>query len=104
MDTREYLVDVILLAVLVISTLVLVVSLNFDIIKSIASALMMISLGGLVFLVHRKVRQIERALSQRERMIRMNMEEIAAKLSQKYESHMAHVDAIVEEIAKRVYR
>lgn len=104
MDTREYLVDVILLAVLVISTLVLVISLNFDIIKSIASALMMISLGGLVFLVHRKVRQIEKSLSQRERMIRMNMEEIATKLSQKYESHMAHVDAIVEEIAKRVYR
>lgn len=104
MDAREYLVDALLLFVLVISTLVLVFSLNFDLIKSLAAALMMISLGGLIFLVHWKVRRIERALTQRERMIRMNMEEIATKMSQKYESHVAHIDGIIEEISKRVYR
>jgi len=104
MDAREYLADALLLFVLVISTLVLVFSLNFDLIKSLAAALMMISLGGLIFLVHWKVRRIERALSQRERMIRMNMEEIATKMAQKYESHVAHIDGIIEEISKRVYR
>lgn len=104
MDTQEYVVDALLLVVLVISTLILVFSLNFDLIKSLAAALMMISLGGLIFLVHWKVRRIEKALTQRERMIRMNMEEIATMMSQKYENHVLHIDAIIEEITKRVYR
>lgn len=104
MDTQEYVVDALLLVVLVISTLILVFSLNFDLIKSLAAALMMISLGGLIFLVHWKVRRIEKTLTQRERMIRMNMEEIATMMSQKYENHVSHIDAIIEEITKRVYR
>ncbi|MCQ8894702.1 MAG: hypothetical protein NQU46_08775 [Methanolinea sp.] len=104
MDTREYVVDALLLIILVISTLILVFNLNFDLIKSLAAALMMISLGGLIFLVHWKVRRIEKTLTQRERMIRMNMEEIATKMAQKYESHVSHIDSIVEEFAKRVYR
>ncbi len=104
MDTREYFVDALLLVVLVISTLILVFSLNFDLIKSLASTLMIASLGGLIFLVHHKVRRIEKALAHREKMIRMNMEEIATKMSQKYESHVSHIDAIIEEVTKRVYR
>lgn len=104
MDIREYLGDVILLVILVISTLVLVFNLNFDLIKSVAAALMMLSLGGLIFLVHWKVRLIEKSLTNRERMVRMNMEEIAAKMAQKYDSHVSHIDGVVEEFSKRVYR
>lgn len=104
MDIREYLGDVILLLILVISTLILVFNLNFDLIKSLAAALMMLSLGGLIFLVHWKVRRIERSLANRERMIRMNMEEIATKMAQKYDSHVSQIDSVVEEFAKRIYR
>lgn len=104
MDIREYLGDVLLLVILVISTLVLVFNLNFDLIKSVAAALMMLSLGGLIFLVHWKVRLIEKSLINRERMVRLNMEEIAAKMAQKYDSHVSHIDGVVEEFSKRVYR
>jgi len=104
MDIREYLGDVLLLVILVISTLVLVFNLNFDLIKSVAAALMMLSLGGLIFLVHWKVRLIEKSLTNRERMVRLNMEEIAAKMAQKYDSHVSHIDRVVEEFSKRVYR
>ena len=104
MDIREYLGDVILLVILVISTLVLVFNLNFDLIKSVAAALMMLSLGGLIFLVHWKVRLIEKSLANRERMVRLNMEEVAAKMAQKYDSHVSHIDGVVEEFSKRVYR
>ncbi|MGV8129550.1 MAG: hypothetical protein ACP5NN_06640 [Methanolinea sp.] len=104
MDIREYLGDVLLLVILVISILVLVFNLNFDLIKSVAAALMMLSLGGLIFLVHWKVRLIEKSLTNRERMVRLNMEEIAAKMAQKYDSHVSHIDGVVEEFSKRVYR
>jgi len=104
MDLREYLGDVLLLLILVISTLVLVFNLNFDLIKSVAAALMMLSLGGLIFLIHWKVRLIEKSLANRERMFRMNMEEIATKMAHKYDSHVSHIDGVVEEFAKRVYR
>ncbi|HNQ29730.1 MAG: hypothetical protein A4E36_01340 [Methanoregulaceae archaeon PtaB.Bin009] len=104
MDIREYLGDLLLLLILVISTLILVFNLNFDLIKSFAAALMMLSLGGLIFLVHWKVRRIEKNLANRERMVRMNMEEIAAKMAQKYDTHVSHIDSVVEEFAKRIYR
>ncbi len=65
---------------------------------------MMLSLGGLIFLVHWKVRRIEKNLANRERMVRMNMEEIAAKMAQKYDTHVSHIDSVVEEFAKRIYR
>ncbi len=38
MDIREYLGDLLLLLILVISTLILVFNLNFDLIKSFAAA------------------------------------------------------------------
>jgi F0F1-type ATP synthase membrane subunit b/b' len=104
MDIREYLGDMLLLAVLVVSTLVLVFNLRFDLINSIAAALMMLSIGGLIFLVHWKVRRIEKSLYNRERMIRVNLEEISTKMAQRYEASMAHVNSVVEEFAKRVYR
>jgi len=37
-------------------------------------------------------------------MVRLNMEEIAAKMAQKYDSHVSHIDGVVEEFSKRVYR
>jgi len=104
MDIHEYLGDLLLLLILVISTLVLVFHLNLDLVKSFAAALMMLSLGGLIFLVHWKVRMIEKSLLNRERMVRMNMEEIATKMAQKYDSHVSHIDGVVEEFSKRVYR
>ncbi|MDD1716495.1 MAG: hypothetical protein LUQ01_05800 [Methanolinea sp.] len=104
MDIREYIGDILLLLILVISTLILVMNLHFDLMNSIAVALMMLSLGGMIFLVHWKVRNIEKNLINRERMIRVNLEEIATKMAQKYDSTVDHIDGVVEEFAKRVYR
>lgn len=104
MNIKDFIGDVILLLVLVIATLFLAFNQNFDWINTIAIVLIMLSLGGLIVLVHYSVISIEQEMINRERMIRVNLEEISMKMTQKYDSTIAHVEDIVEEFSKRVYR
>jgi hypothetical protein len=104
MDVQEYIADIVLVAVLVISTIVLVVRLYYDLTIVVSATLMMLSLGTLLVMIHRKIRLIERNMVNRERMIRVNLEEISNKMSHKYDSTIAHIDGVMDEFSKRVYR
>jgi hypothetical protein len=104
MDVHEYIADIVLVAVLVISTIVLVVRLYYDLTIVVSATLMMLSLGTLLVMIHRKIRLIERNMVSRERMIRVNLEEISTKMSHKYDSTITHIDGVLDEISKRVYR
>jgi len=59
MDVREYAGDIILVAVLVISAVVLISRLYYDLIIVTSAFLMALSLGLFLLMIHRKIRVIE---------------------------------------------
>ena len=104
MNISEYIGDIILLLVLAISTLLLASNQNFNPVNTLAILAIVLSLGGLMVLIHYSVMRVEKEMINRERMIRVNLEEISLKMAQKYDNTIAHVDGVVEEFSKRVYR
>jgi hypothetical protein len=104
MDIPEYLPDTVLTAVMVISTIFLIMRFWQDITIAIAAALMMLALGGLFLSLQIKVRNLEKNVITRERMLRSNLEEISGRMNQKYDQTTAHLDELVSEISKRAYK
>ena len=104
MDIPEYLPDILLTAVMVISTIFLILRFWQDVTIAIAAALMMLALGGLFLSLQIKVRNLEKNVITRERMLRSNLEEISGRMNQKYDQTTAHLDELVGEISKRAYK
>jgi hypothetical protein len=104
MDIREFTGDIILIVIAVISAVVLVLLMRSDPAIATAAGVLMLAIGGLFLSLHRKIRIMEKNIYNRERMTRVNLEEIAMKMSHKYDKTIAHFDEIVEEFSKRVYR
>ena len=104
MDIPEYLPDILLTAVMVISTLVLILRFWQDLTVAIAAALMMLSLGGLFLSLEIKVRNLESNVITRERMLRSNLEEISTHMTAEYDKTTAHLEDLVTELSKRVYK
>jgi len=104
MDIPEYLPDILLTAVIVISTIFLILRFWQDVTIAIAAALMMLALGGLFLSLQIKVRNLEKNVITRERMLRSNLEEISGRMNQKYDQTTAHLDELVAEISKRAYK
>jgi len=104
MDIPEYLPDIILTGVMVISTLVLILRFWQDLIIAVAAALMMLSLGGLFLSLQIKVRNLEKNVITRERMLRTNLEEISGNMTEKYDTTTAKLEGLITELSKRVYK
>jgi len=104
MEIREYLIDILLTVVMIISTLVLILRFWQDLTIAIAAILMTLSLGGLFLSLQVKVRHLERSVITRERMLRTNLEEMAKRMAQKYDMALSHLDELIGEYSKRVYR
>jgi len=104
MEIREYFIDLILTAVMIISTLVLILRFWQDLTIAVAAVLMMLSLGGLFLSLQVKVRHLERSVISRERMLRTNLEEISKRMAQKHDMAISHLDELIGEYSKRVYR
>jgi hypothetical protein len=104
MDIREYLIDILLTIVMIISTLVLILRFWQDLTIAIAAVLMMLSLGGLFLSLQIKVRRLEQNVISRERMLRSNLEEISSRMAQKYDMAITHLDELVTEMSKRAYK
>lgn len=104
MDIPEYLPDMALTAVMVISTLFLILRFWQDLTIAIAAALMMLSLGGLFLSLEIKVKNLEKNVVLRERMLRTNLEEISAAMNEKYDQTSTHLEDLVSELAKRAYK
>jgi hypothetical protein len=104
MEIREYLIDLILTVVMIISTLVLILRFWQDLTIAVAAVLMMLSLGGLFLSMQVKVRRLERSVISRERMLRSNLEEISKRMAQKHDMAISHLDELIGEYSKRVYR
>jgi uncharacterized protein YlxW (UPF0749 family) len=104
MEIREYAIDLVLTVVMIISTLVLILRFWQDLTIAIAAVLMMLSLGGLFLSMQVKVRKLERSVISRERMLRTNLEEISKRMAQKHDMAISHLDELVSEYSRRVYR
>jgi hypothetical protein len=104
MDIREYIVDVILAVLLVISTLVLVMRLWQDLIIAVATVLMMSAFGGLFLSLAMKIRQLDESVMSRERTMRVNLEDLSNRMGQKYDNTIAHMEGIVNDLSRRMYR
>jgi hypothetical protein len=104
MEIREYFIDIVLTVVMIISTLVLILRFWQDLTIAIAAVLMTLSLGGLFLSMQVKVRRLERSVISRERMLRTNLEEISKRMAQKHDMAISHLDELVAEYSRRVYR
>ncbi len=104
MDIRDYARDIILIIILVIATLALVTRLWYDTTIALGAMLMVLSLGGLLLSQSIRIRSLERSIQVRDKAIRANLEEISAKMIQKYDASAAHLDDVVNELGKRIYR
>ena len=104
MEIREYAIDLVLTVVMIISTLVLILRFWQDLTIAIAAVLMMLSLGGLFLSMQVKVRKLERSVISRERMLRTNLEEISKRMAQKHDMAISHLDDLISDYSRRVYR
>jgi hypothetical protein len=104
MDIREYLGDIILIIILAASTWWLFSLLRASTEIIIGFLLVVLSFAGLVLILHYKIRVIEQNITNRERMISLNLEEISVKMGQRYDASIARIESIVEEVSRRVYR
>ena len=104
MEIREFLPDIILTVIMVVSTLVLILRFWQDLTIAIAAALMMLSIGGLFLSLEVKMRRLEQSVVTRERMLRTNLEEISTRMVDKYDMAITHLDELVAEMARRAYK
>jgi hypothetical protein len=104
MDIRDYARDIILIIILLIATLALVTRLWYDSTIALGAMLMMLSLGALLLSQSIRIRSLERSIQVRDKAIRANLEEISAKMIQKYDASASHLDDVVNEFGKRIYR
>jgi len=104
MEIHEFLPDIILTVIMVISTLVLILRFWQDLTIAIAAALMMLSIGGLFLSLEVKMRRLEQSVVTRERMLRTNLEEISTRMVDKYDMAISHLDELVAEMGRRAYK
>ncbi len=104
MEIRDFVGDIALTIIMVVSTLVLVLRLWQDLTIAVAATLMMLSLGGLFLSLGVKIRHLDMSVIARERTMRVNLEEISNMMSKKYENTVAHLDEIVQDLSRRMYR
>jgi hypothetical protein len=104
MEIREFIADIVLIIILVVSSLVLVLRLWQDLTIAVAATLMMLSFGGLFLSMSAKIRHLDASVIARERTMRVNLEEISNMMSKKYENTVTHLDEIVQDLSRRMYR
>ncbi len=104
MEIQEFSADIVLAATLVLSSLLLIHRVWSDPIATAGAVVMMIALSGLFFLLHRRISLLERSLASYQRTTRVNLEEIADTMLAQYNRTSSHVDEVVNEISRRVYR
>jgi hypothetical protein len=104
MNVREYLPEFVLIAIMAVSTFVVVVRLSHDVIVTIGIELLILCLGGLLLDIIMRLKKLEEQTLLRERSMRGNMEELARVLIQKQDTTGRTVIESVESIRSRMYR
>ena len=104
MEIRALIGDIVLTIVMVVSTVVLVMRFWQDLTIAVAATFMMLSLGGLLISLGIKIVSLEQSVAQRERTMRVNMEEMGKTISAQYDNTVSHIEEIVDGLSRRMYR
>ncbi|HZD42629.1 MAG TPA: hypothetical protein VE134_01090 [Methanomicrobiales archaeon] len=96
--------DIVLTIIMVISTLALVWRVWQDLTIAVSATFLMLSLGGLFLSLGIKIRHLDSSVIARERTMRVNLEEISDMMGRKYENTVNHIEGIVQDLSKRMYR
>jgi len=104
MEIRELIGDIVLTIVMVFSTVVLVMRFWQDLVIAVAATFMMLALGGLIISLGIKIVNLEKSIVQRERTMRVNMEDMAKTLTGRYDNTVSHIEEIVDGLSRRMYR
>jgi hypothetical protein len=104
MDIHEYAREIILVIILLIATLLLVTRLWYDVTIATGAIFMMLALGGLFLTLSARIRALGRNIQARDKATRANLEEIAQKMIEKHDATVTHLDEVVAEFNKRIYR
>ncbi|KAF5082606.1 hypothetical protein DSECCO2_97890 [anaerobic digester metagenome] len=104
MEIRELIGDIVLTIVMVVSTVVLVMRFWQDLVIAAAATFMMLSLGGLLISLGIKIVSLEQSVVQRERTMRVNMEEMGKTMTARYDNTVSHIEEIVDGLSRRMYR
>ena len=93
-----------LTVVMVGSTVALVMRLWQEMLISVAATFMMLSLGGLLISLGMKIVSLEKSIAQRERVMRVNIEEMGKTMNARYNNTVSHINEIVDGLSRRMYR
>ena len=75
-----------------------------DLVIAVAATFMMLALGGLIISLGIKIVNLEKSIVQRERTMRVNMEDMAKTLTGRYDNTVSHIEEIVDGLSRRMYR
>ena len=104
MEIRELIGDIVLTIVMGFSTVVLVMRFWQDLVIAVAATFMMLALGGLIISLGIKFVNLEKSIVQRERTMRVNMEDMGKTLTARYDNTVSHIEEIVDGLSRRMYR
>lgn len=104
MNVREYLPELFLILIMLISSLVVVIRLWQDLIIAVGIELLILCLGGFLLDIILRLKKLEEQTVVRERAMRNNLEELGRVLIQKQDATSSTVVESVESIKSRMYR
>jgi len=104
MELQDFITEIILTIILVISTLVLVLRFWQDAIVAVTAVIVVLSLWCLFIIIDLKIRELNENILMRERNLRINMDEVAKQISEKNDHTLQQMNELISEISRRMYR
>lgn len=104
MEMQDYITEIILTIILVISTLVLVLRFWQDAIVAVTAIVVVLSLWCLFIIIEMKIRELNENILMRERNLRLNMDEVAKQITEKNDRTLQQMNELISEISRRMYR
>ena len=104
MELQDFITEIILTVILVISTLVLVLRFWQDAIVAVTAVIVVLSLWCLFLVIDLKIRELNNNILMRERNLRINMDEVAKQISDKNDRTLQQMNELISEISRRMYR
>jgi len=104
MNVRDIIPEILLILLMAVSAIVVVSRLWQDAIISVGILLLILAFGGLILQLLVRLRRLEEASVQRERILKGNLEDLGRQLLAKQDQTSKTVIETVDSIKMRMYR
>jgi hypothetical protein len=104
MNVRDIIPEILLILLMAVSAIVVVSRLWQDAIISVGILLLILAFGGLILQLLVRLRRLEEASVQRERILKGNLEDLGRQLIAKQDQTSKTVIETVDSIKMRMYR